>query len=68
MFDNATFYALYAVHAVTHNAKRAAVNTKEYIADHKTEIAVVAGTSAVVGIAARVDGFKAGYEFAQNQK
>ncbi len=58
----ATLYAnLYA-----HRAKQAAVNAKDKAVENKREIAVLAGTSAVVAVAARVNGFKAGYEFAQN--
>lgn len=51
--------------AHTHRAAQAAVNAKDFTVEHRAEIARLAATSAVVGVAARVAGFKAGYAFAQ---
>lgn len=49
-----------------HRAKQAAVHAKDQIVENKSELTRLAATATVVGIAARVNGFKAGYEFAQN--
>jgi hypothetical protein len=63
---NALFTAqLYTVIGA-HRAKCAIVNTKNVIIDHKSELACVGATAVVVGTAARVQGFRAGYEFATN--
>lgn len=50
---------LAAKHTV--NAAQAAAQSAQ---DHKSELACIGGTAVVVGIAARANGFQAGYEFA----
>lgn len=61
------FYAnLYARHYAA-IAQQAVVNTKDKVIDHKSHLACIGGTAVVVGVAARVHGFQAGYEFATNQ-
>lgn len=63
---NRIVYATLYANLYAHRAKQAAVNTKDKAIENKQEIARLAGTAVVVGVAARVAGFKAGYEFAQN--
>jgi hypothetical protein len=46
--------------------KSASKHAAEFTTDHKSELTTAAATAFVVGLAARVSGFKAGYEFAQN--
>lgn len=43
---------------------RAAVNTKNQMVEHKSEMITAAVTTVVVGTVAHVVGFRAGYEFA----
>lgn len=57
--------ALYA-HAYTRRAQQTVINAKDFAVQHKSEIKCIAATSVVVGLTARADGFKAGYEFAQS--
>lgn len=62
--------ALYADRYARTAAKAVAVSTKtaaQAAQDRKSELACVAGTAVVVGLVARVDGFKAGYELANNR-
>jgi hypothetical protein len=47
--------------------KHAAINTKEFAVENKSELTCIAATTVVVGLAARVSGFKAGYAFANNE-
>lgn len=63
---NHLFTAHFYAHVYAHRAKNAAVRTKDKVIEHKSEMACIGGTAIVVGIAARVNGFQAGYEFAQN--
>lgn len=56
---------IYAHHYAA-RAKRKVVNAKEFAVAHKSHLACIAATTAVVGTVARVDGFQAGYEFANN--
>lgn len=63
---NRMFIATVYANAYAHRAKQAVVNTKEKAIENKQEIARLAGTAVVVGVAARVAGFKAGYAFANN--
>lgn len=56
---------LYAT-AYAIRAKEAIADTTTKAIEHKSELTCIAGTAVVVGLAARVSGFKAGYEFAQN--
>ena len=56
--------ALYA-DAYQHRAKQAAIATTYKIVEYKSELTCIAGTAAVVGVVARVAGFKAGYKFAK---
>lgn len=65
MRDRLYITALYA-QLYAHKTKKAAINTKNNAIEHRAEIARLAGTAVVVGVAARVNGFKAGYEFAQS--
>lgn len=57
--------ALYAT-ATAHEAKKAVVNAKNNVVEHRAEIARLVGTAAVVGVASRVNGFRAGYAYAAN--
>jgi hypothetical protein len=65
MRDRLCITAIYAQH-YAHNAKQAVINTKDLAVENRNEIARIAGTAVVVGVAARVNGFKAGYKFAQS--
>lgn len=56
---------LYAF-AAKEYATQAATAVKTYAVDHQSELTCVAATTVVVGLAARVAGFKAGYEFAKS--
>jgi hypothetical protein len=57
--------SIYANH-YANRAKRKVINAKEYAVAHKSELVCIAVTTAVVGTTARVDGFKAGYAYANN--
>jgi hypothetical protein len=61
LFITTVYANLYA-----HKTKQAIINTKDNAIEHRAEIARLAGTAVVVGVAARVNGFKAGYAFANN--
>ena len=63
---NPIFAARFYTHAYSHRAKQAITNTKERAVEHKSELTCIAATAVVVGLAARVSGFKAGYTFAVN--
>lgn len=65
MFNRFHVAVIYA-EAYAHRAIQTAANTKEKAIEHKSELACIGGTAVVVGLAARVHGFKAGYEFATN--
>lgn len=65
MRNHIAYAALYA-NLYAHRAQQAVVNTKDKAVENKQEIARLAGTAVVVGVAARVAGFRAGYEFAQS--
>lgn len=56
---------IYAHHYAA-RAKQKVVNAKEFAVAHKSELVCIAATTAVVGTVARVDGFQAGYEFANS--
>jgi hypothetical protein len=64
MKDRLFIAALY-IDAAPHLARKAVVDTKDKVIENKYEIARLGATALVVGVAARVAGFKAGYEFAQ---
>lgn len=57
-------YANIVVNIYAHRAKQKALNVKEYAIEHKSELTCIAATTVVVGLTARVSGFHAGYEFA----
>lgn len=61
---NHLFNAAVYTSIVAHSAKNAARNTKQKVIENKSQMAVLAGTATVVGIASRAHGFRAGYEFA----
>jgi hypothetical protein len=63
MFTPIAYASIYAQLAKYH-AKQAATAVKDVAVDHKSELTCIAGTTVVVGLAARINGFKAGYEFA----
>lgn len=63
---NRMFTAHFYAHLYANRAKNAAVRTKDKVIENKSELACIAVTSAVIGVAARASGFQAGYEFAQN--
>jgi hypothetical protein len=65
MLKPIAYATLYAKLAKYH-ATQAAINVKDAAVDHKSELTCIAGTAAVVGLAARVNGFQAGYEFAKS--
>lgn len=56
---------IYANH-YANRAKQKVANAKEFAVAHKSHLVCIAATTAVVGTVARVDGFQAGYEFANN--
>ena len=56
--------ALYA-EACKYHVARVATEAKEIVVEHKSELACIVAASTAVGLAARVAGFKAGYEFAK---
>jgi hypothetical protein len=58
--------ALYGSIAKAH-VKQAAGNAKEFVVEHKSEMARTAAVSTAVYLAARANGFQAGYEFASNE-
>lgn len=66
LMSNALVYANLYTQLAAHRAKQALVNTKDAAIDHKSELTCVAATTVVVGLTARVVGFRAGYEFANN--
>ena len=49
-------------------AKKVVVNTKKKAVENKSELTCIAVTTVVVGLTARVAGFKAGYAFATNNQ
>ena len=51
-----------------YHAKKAVVNTKEKAVENKSELTCIAVTTVVVGLTARVAGFKAGYAYATDNK
>lgn len=51
--------------AYKYHAARVATEVKEIVVEHKSELACIVAASTVVGLAARVAGFKAGYAFAK---
>lgn len=55
--------ALYADHYLN-NAKQTVIHTKDKVIENQAELARLGATAVVVGVAARVCGFKAGYKFA----
>lgn len=65
MRDHFVIATIYVQH-YAQCAKQVVVNTKDQAVENKREIAILTGTAVVVGVAARVAGFKAGYKFAQN--
>jgi hypothetical protein len=65
MRDRIAYTALYA-QLYARKAQQAAISAKDSAVENRNEIARLAGTAVVVGVAARVNGFKAGYEFAKN--
>jgi hypothetical protein len=66
MFDTAKLYANAYSHRAAETATTAYKHTKEFTSDHKSELTTAGATAVVVGLAARVAGFKAGYAFAKN--
>lgn len=65
MFENARFFTMYYT-AVAYDAARQGVeNTKEFAAEHKSEMTRTAAITSVVYLGARINGFKAGYEYAK---
>jgi hypothetical protein len=56
--------AIYA-EAYKNRAIESATFTKDRIIENRAELARLGATAAVVGVAARVVGFKAGYKFAK---
>jgi hypothetical protein len=64
MRNRIAYASLYA-QLYAHKAQQAAINAKDFAVENRSEIGRLAGTAAVVGVAARVNGFKAGYAFAQ---
>lgn len=69
MRNHVRLYALYANLYTRKTAQRVATAAGDVAIqaqDHKSELACVGVTTVVVGLAARVAGFKAGYEFAQS--
>jgi hypothetical protein len=65
MLKPIAYASLYA-HLAKYHAKQAAINVKDAAVEHKSELTCIAATTVVVGVAARVHGFRAGYEFANN--
>ena len=49
-------------------AKKVVVNTKKKAVENKSELTCIAVTTVVVGLTARVAGFKAGYAFANGNQ
>jgi hypothetical protein len=58
--------ALYGSLAKAH-AVQAAGNAKEFVVEHKSEMTRTAVVSTAVYLAARANGFQAGYAFASNE-
>ena len=58
----ATVYATVAANRVVN----ATQDTIELAKDNQSELACIGGTAVVVGLAARVNGFRAGYAYAQS--
>ena len=58
-------YANLYAHLAKHHAAKAITTVKVSAVDHKSELTCIAGTTVVVGLVARINGFKAGYEFAK---
>ena len=66
MFDIAKLYASAHAHRLAETAKTAAKQTATFTTDHKSELKTAGATAVVIGLTARVAGFKAGYAFAKN--
>jgi hypothetical protein len=70
MFDTTRIYVSAHTHLIAEKTKTVASSASkhaaEFTTDHKSELTTAAATAFIVGLAARVSGFKAGYEFAQN--
>jgi hypothetical protein len=71
MFDTTKIYISAYGHLASEKtktaSKKAVKHTKEFASDHSSELKTAATTAFVVGLAARVAGFKAGYAFATNK-
>jgi hypothetical protein len=67
MFNTAKLNAAIYAHLAAETATFAYTHTKEFASDHKSELITSGATAVVVGLAARVAGFKAGYAFATNK-
>ena len=66
MFDNTKFRIAYYSYAAKERVLESAHDTKEFVTEHKSEMTRTAAISTLVYVGARINGFKAGYEFAKN--
>jgi hypothetical protein len=66
MFDTTKIVASAYSHRLAETAKTTAKQTATFTSDHKSELKTAGATAVIVGLTARVFGFKAGYAFAKN--
>lgn len=64
MFANAKFAAQWYAAVAYDRARQTAEDTKEFVAEHKSEMTRTAAITSVVYLGSRAAGFKAGYAYA----